>query len=141
MSIYSGCWGIRQQSLHLSLQLRPLLAFAFISGVLPITGEAGKGGQENLAACKASWRRCLGTKKISHSFSVDPLLELCQVHLQAVIWRLFVFLRGRAVELQFAPFAPRPSPFRSSESTSCPCWRTQEDAWTQRSFCNCSPGT
>lgn len=75
MSIYSGCWGIRQQSLHLSLQLRPLLAFAFISGVLSITGEAGKGEQENLAAYKASWRRCLGTKKVSHSFSVDPLLR------------------------------------------------------------------
>lgn len=48
-------WGIRQQ-VFISLQLRPPPAFAFVSGVLPVTGEAGKGEQCTLAACKASWR-------------------------------------------------------------------------------------
>lgn len=45
VSICSGCWGISRQSLHLSLQLRPPPAFAFISGVFSLAGQAGKGEQ------------------------------------------------------------------------------------------------
>lgn len=48
--------GASENQVFISVWLHPPPAFAFLWGVLPVTGEAGKGEQGTLAACKASWR-------------------------------------------------------------------------------------